>query len=465
MQSRDYLELVLYQGIALKRETWGSRLGFIFAVAGSAIGLANIWRFPYIVGQHGGGAFILIYLLCLALMGFPIFIAETLIGRTTHSSPSRAFQELGRGKGWGSIGKLTILTGFLVSSFYSAVAGWILGYLFEAFSGKIFTFQTIQHATLHYNNLVDHPFWGLFFHLIFLATCTSVLYMGVREGIERASKIMLPALFAVLFLLVARGLMMESAPAALAFLFTPDWSSLSPQAIVAAMGQAFFTLSVGQGTLVTYGSYLKGHENLLRNCFPVVLMDTLVSLLSAIAVFSIVFSVGMEPDSGPGLIFQTLPWAFSQISGGYILGILFFLLVFLAALTSEISAMEPFIAFLMDEKGWKRRSAVMVCGIGAFIVGIPSALSYNLLKGYTVGGMNFLDLISAFCSNVLIPIGGFFAILLVGWRWGVSKAIPQLEQGAESLFQRHPLLSSYFWFCFKYSAPALIIFVFLSTLI
>ena len=358
----------------MERDSWGSRLGFIFAVAGSAIGLANIWRFPYIVGKHGGAAFICMYLLCLFLMGFPVFMSEMLIGRTTQTSPAGAFRQLGGNKFWSFAGTMTVVTGFIVSSFYSAVAGWILGYLVEAVAGKITHFSSSDQAILHYAGLIGSPLWTVSFHFIFILTCSCVLFLGVRQGIERVSKFMMPLLFIVLFLLVAKGLSMPDADKGLRFLFTPDWSVLTPTAIIIAMGQAFFTLSVGQGTLVTYGSYLTGKENLIKNCLPIALMDTVVSILSAIAVFTIVFSVGMEPDSGPGLIFHTLPLAFSQLSGGYILAVMFFLLVVIAALTSEISAMEPTIAYLIDEKGWKRRSAVIACGLGGFLLGIPLSL-------------------------------------------------------------------------------------------
>lgn len=448
----------------MTRESWGSRAGFIFAVAGSAVGLANIWRFPYIVGQHGGAAFIIVYLLCLALMGFPVFISEILIGRTTQTSPKGAFAKLGGNSFWASAGLLTIITGFIVSSFYSAVAGWILGYLIEAVRGNLHNFQSPEHAVQHYTSLMDNPFWTVFFHFLFIVCCTGVLYLGVREGIERGSKFMMPLLFVVLLTLVVKGLMMSQAGNAMTFLFTPDWSLLTPTAIIIAMGQAFFTLSVGQGTLVTYGSYLKGKENLVSTSLPIVLMDTFVSIFSAIAVFTIVFSVGMEPNAGPGLIFHTLPWAFSQISGGYVLGLLFFLLVVLAALTSEISAMEPTIAYLVDERKWKRKPAVIACGLGAFALGIPSALSYNLLKTYTIGGMTFLDGIEILCSTILIPLGGFFAVILVGWKWGVPKALGALKLGTGTLFEKHPWLAKYFWFCFKYSAPVLILIVFLNAI-
>jgi NSS family neurotransmitter:Na+ symporter len=216
--------------------------------------------------------------------------------------------------------------------------------------------------------------------------------------------------------------------------------------------------------MVTYGSYIGNKDNLLKSCVPVVLVDTLVSLFAAVAVFTIVFSVGLKPDQGPGLIFHTLPLVFSQISGGYVLAVLFFLLVFLAALTSEISAMEPAIAYLMDEKKWPRKKAVLFVGAGAFLLGVPCALSFNVLKDYTLFGNNFFDVVSSFASNMLIPIGGFLAVIMVGWIWGTKNALKSLKLGAEDLFEKHPIIEKYFWFCFKYSAPILIMIVFLHSL-
>jgi len=444
-----------------KRESWGSRIGFILAVAGSAVGLANIWRFPYVVGQNGGAAFIVVYLLCLLLIGFPVFMSEILIGRTTQTSPSGAFRQLG-GPRWSWAGKLTIVTGFIVSAFYSAVAGWILGYLVEAVSGRISNFSGSEEAIVHHQTLLENPFWGVSFHFLFLFLCICVLLFGVRKGIERGNKIMMPLLVAVLIFLAVQGVTMPKASQGLAFLLSPDWSALSPQAFLIALGQAFFTLSLGQGTMVTYGSYLSRNENLMKGCLPVVVMDTVISLLAAVAIFTIVFSAGIAPTAGPGLIFHTLPVVFSQIPWGHGLAVLFFLLIVLAALTSEISALEPSIAYLIDEWGWKRTPAVAVCGLGAFLLGIPSALSYSLLQGYTFFGMTFLDLMDFLATSLLIPIGGLCAVLLVGWKWGISNALTQLQEGANSLFEKRAWLSRYFWFCFKYSAPILIILVFLN---
>jgi NSS family neurotransmitter:Na+ symporter len=463
-----FIQVVAYtvrkKDVFMSRVTWGSRVGFIFAVAGSAVGLANIWRFPYIVGANGGSAFIAVYLLCILFIGFPAFMAEILIGRTTQTNPASAFIKLSGKPWWGWIGKMTILTGFIVSAFYSAVAGWILGYLFEAIGGQISSFTDSSAATLHFNNLMQNPWWGVSFHALFIAASAAVLYLGVRNGIERWNKILMPLLIAVLIVLVVRGLMMPNAGEALSFLFHPDWNALTPAAILIALGQSFFTLSIGQGTMVTYGSYLGEKENLLSSCIPVVLMDTMISILSAIAVFTIVFSVGLQPDSGPGLLFHTLPVVFSQVSGGYLLGLLFFFLVTIAALTSEISAMEPSIAYLIDEWQFKRHQAVITVALGALILGIPCALSGSLLSGHSVFGLSILDAFSDLASNILIPLGGLAAVILVGWVWGFTKAYDQLKLGAAPLFDRHPLLRYYFFFCLKFSAPILIIIVFLHAL-
>lgn len=447
----------------MSRDSWSSRIGFIFAVAGSAIGLGNIWRFPYITGEYGGAAFIAVYIICTLLIGFPVLIAEILMGRSTQTSPSGAFRRLG-GTKWSWVGKMTILTGFIVSSFYSAVAGWILGYLIEAIKGNITNFYSTAEAVEHYSGLIVDPWWTLGFHFAFISLSTLVLLLGVRSGIERGNKIMMPLLFILLLFLVLKGLTMEKALQGLKFLFAPDWSVLTPKGIMVALGQSFFALSLGQGTMVTYGSYLGKKDNLVKNCIPIVIMDTLVAIFAAMAVFTIVFSTGHEPNSGPGLIFHTLPVAFSQIPGGIIFAIGFFLLVVLAALTSEISAMEPAIAYLRDERGWKRSSAVIIIGFSAFLLGIPSALSFSVASGYTLFGKTFLDIVDFLSTSILVPLGGLGAALLVGWVWGIKNALIKLKEGAEEYFLARPWLSKYLDITIKFVAPLLIIFVFLHAL-
>ena len=448
------------------RESWGSKLGFMFAAVGSAIGLANIVRFPYLVGKHGGAAFVATYIICLLVIGFPVFLTEILIGRTTHRNPCGAFQQLGNNALWKWLGLLIIGTGFIVSAFYSALAGWILGYLIEAIKGNVNNFNTTQQSISFYSGLISSPIWGVAYHGSFILLCIFTLYTGVRKGLERASKLLMPLMFLVLLYLVFTGLNLPNASKGLKFLLSPDWSLITPSVILIALGQSFFTLSAGQGTMITYGSYLNREVNLLSCCIPIVIADTLVSILAAIAVFTIVFSVNMQPDVGLGLIFHTLPVVFSKMgSGGYIIALAFFLLVSLAALTSEISAMEPFIAFLVDEKGWKRQRAVVTCGVGAFIIGIPCALSYSVFKDFTINGMFCLEIFDFITTNILIPVGGLLAVLLVGWRWGIGQALVELSFGASKIFMQSKILRIYLMICIKYLAPAIIVAICLKGLI
>lgn len=446
------------------REHWGSRTGFVLAALGSAIGLANIVKFPYIVGANGGAAFVMIYLLCLFLVGFPLLVAEVLIGRTAQTGPASALQRIGGGKSWGYAGRMIVVTGFVVSAFYSALAGWILGYLIEAFRGNVSQLGTPQEASAYFQSLMSSPAWGVSFHGLFMLMGMLILFTGVRDGIERYCKWLMPLLFVVLVLIVIKGVTMEGAGEGLRFLLKPDWSQITPVAFLIALGQSFFTVSCGQGTMITYGSYLEKKTNVVAVCLPIALADTLISLMAAIAVFTIVFSAGMEPSSGLGLIFQTLPVVFSTLSGGYFLAVFFFLLVSIAAITSQISVMEVVIAYLMDERKWGRHAAVAACGLGAFLVGIPSALASSTLSHITPFGMNILDLFDFVATAILIPLGGLIAVLLVGWKWGFGKAYAALEEGAGDILHKQRWVKWYFRLSLQFGAPLLIILVFLSAL-
>ncbi|MCB1119197.1 MAG: sodium-dependent transporter [Chlamydiia bacterium] len=443
------------------RSSWGSQLGFILSAAGSAIGLANIWRFPYIVGENGGAAFVCLYLICLALIGFPVLIAEVVLGREAKSSPVGAFRQLGGSPKWSGAGRLAVLTALIVSAFYSAIAGWLVGYLFEAIGGVLSHFTSPELAEEHFVQHIGNPWWCLGGHVIFIGMCTAILYFGVRGGIERASLFLMPLLVFLLVLVAVKGLMMEGAEKGIDFLFTPNWSTLTPTAVLLALGQSFFTLSLGQGTMITYGSYLSRQDNIVKSCFPVALMDTFISLIASIAVFTIVFSVGMQPNSGPGLLFETLPVVFSFIPAGYLLSVMFFLIVLIAAVTSEISALEPIICYLIDEKLWHRKTAVSVTCLTAFVLGIPCALSHNLLQHITFGSMSILDFVSHLASSLLIPIGGFLSVIAIGWRFGLQRTFTHLAMGATQL---GPLSRFYFRLTIKYTAPLLILIVFLHTI-
>lgn len=449
----------------MRREHWGSQLGFILAVAGSAIGLANIWRFPYVTGSHGGAAFILIYLICLIFIGIPAFIAEITIGRKAQQNPSGAFLLLGRSNAWGWVGKCTVLTGFIVSAFYSAVAGWILGYFVEAVGGSLIHFETHAQANAHYQTLIETPWWGISFHALFLFVCVLILYLGVKSGIERFNKILMPLLFAILIILVLKGFAMPNSIQSLSFLLKPDWSMITPAAFLVALGQSFFTLSIGQGTLVTYGSYLSKKENIITSTLIITLMDTSVSLFSSLAVFTIVFAVGIAPDQGPSLIFNTFPLVFSQIAGGYFLSVMFFALVLVAAITSEISALEPAIAYLCDAWKWKRHQAVIACGFASFLLGVPCALSLSVLKDvHLLGDRNVLETFMFLCSNILIPIGGFAAVVLLGWRYGIKDSFEEINYGTHDHFIKNSFLQTYLKVCFRYVSPLLIVVVFLQAI-
>lgn len=448
----------------MTRASWRSRVGFIFAAAGSAVGLANVWRFPYIVGQYGGSAFVMIYLLCLFLIGFPVFVSEVLLGRKTQKNPKAAYQELGKTKLWSFLGGMSIFNGFIISSFYSVIAGWVLGYLVAALKGSLTQFTSTDQTVAYFHSLVSSPLWSLTFHLLFMLGSFALLLSGVRKGLETGSKVMMPILLIVLMYLAMKGLMMPEAYKGLSFYFKPNWSLITPTAIVVALGHSFFTLSLGQGTMITYGSYINKNENIPLSCLPIGLVDTGVALLAGVAIFPFVFSTGLEPASGPGLVFYVLPLVFSKLAGGLVLAVLFFLLLTLAAITSEISALEPLIAYLIDEKKFTRSKAVTLTCLGAFVLGIPAALSNMGAQVFTLFGTTFFDAVSFVILDLLVPISGFCTVLLVGWRWGIRPCLDSLNLGAETFFLQNPWARFYFMGTIRYTAPLLILVIILNLL-
>ncbi|MBX9924002.1 MAG: sodium-dependent transporter [Rhabdochlamydiaceae bacterium] len=445
----------------MKRESWRNRAGFALAAMGSAIGLASIVRFPYLVADHGGAAFVAIYLLSIFLIGIPILISEITLGRTTQKNCYEAFAEKGKNMFWKGAGTWVLLTALLVSAFYSAISGWICGYLIEAIAGRIQALQTSDLATTHFKDLLKNPLWGLGYHFIFLGTSLALVYAGLRKGIERGCKILMPILFFTLLVLVIKGLTLDNASKTLEYLFNPDWSLITPSVVLMALGQAFFTLSVGQGTMITYGSYLSKNTPFVRSCIAVALAVIVVSILAAIAVFSITFSANIIPEGGLGLMFQTLPVVFSHMAGGNILAVIFFLLVALAALTSEISVLEPLIAYLVDNHRWSRKKAALTTGLMAFVIGIPCALSTSLLSNWTLWGKNILELFDLTATTILVPIGGLLGVLLVSWRWGFAHAFKELSNGHT---KQYPIGYQYLKICLKYLAPAVILIIFFSNL-
>jgi NSS family neurotransmitter:Na+ symporter len=438
------------------RGHWGSRIGFIMSAAGSAVGLGNIWKFPYISGMHGGGAFVVFYLFCIILVGLPIMIAEMVIGRHTHKDPVGAFREL-KGGPWTLVGWLGVTAGFVILSYYAVVAGWAVDYLFLALKGTFGTAHTGAVPAL-FGNLLANDLSQIFWQAVFMGLTILIVLGGVSSGLERANRIMMPVLFLILVLLAGYGLFQPGGVKALRFLFSPDWSKLDPPAMLESMGHAFFTLSLGMGAILTYGSYADEKTNIPTVAITVAIMDTVVALLAGIAIFAIVFTYNIEPAAGPGLVFKTLPIAFSQIPGGTFIAILFFLLLVFAALTSAISLLEVVVAYYCDEKNWGRKKATLVMGCIIFLLGVPSALSNNILADlHFIGGRNFLDSVDLLATNYFLPLGGLLIALFTGWVLTTRVARAEIEKG-EVTFHLYPL-----WhFLIRYVSPVLVAIVFLN---
>ncbi len=430
------------------RKSWKSHIGFIFAALGSAIGLGSIWRFPYVVGENGGAAFILIYLLFTFIIGYPVLISEIAIGKKTQQNPSNAFKELGKTKFWQRSGKLTIITGFIISSFYSVIAGWILIYFIQSISNDLYSSFNQFKGSNQFTSLciISH---GFFLFLSFL-----ILTYDIQKGIERFNKIFIPLLFFILLLLLINSFNTLNYKQALNFLFYPRFSDLSFSSILAALGHAFFSLSLGQGTMITYGSYILKKESNFKLTLPVVILNILISLLIGIVIFSYTFSYNIPPQEGPVLIFDVLPIIFNKMRFGHLLSSLFFFLVFIAAITSEISALEPMICYISEKKKKiTRKKACLYTCLGAFLLGLPSALSFKLLN-ITFMQKNLFDIISFISINILVPIGGLLSILLIGWKYKFSKMFQEINKNSLPYF--------YLKLSIKYLSPILIVIILIS---
>lgn len=445
------------------REQWGSRIGFILAAAGSAIGLGNIWKFPYIAGENGGAAFVFVYLICIAVIGLPVLIAEVLVGRSTERNPVGAFKKLSGSRFWTGVGAMGVVAGFVILSFYAVVAGWSLGYVYESIRGVFSGFESAGAAGDHFNMLTAKLSWNMGFYGLFFVITMGVVYAGVQKGIERGSKIMMPVLFLILLILVARGLTLSGSNKGLEFLLQPDWSKVSGQAILVALGHAFFTLSLGMGAMMTYGSYMSTRDSIPGAALQIVVLDTVIALLAGVAIFTAVFATGQDPAAGPGLIFHTLPFVFTKMPGGYFFAVLFFILLTIAALTSAISLLEVAVAFFVDELGWQRHKAVLVFGLVTFLLGVPSALSFGVMENAKLFGLTFFGLVDFLASNILLPVGGLLISVFVAWFWGFDRALKELKSGAERLFERSLWRIDVWKLLLKFLCPVLIFLVFLNS--
>ncbi|MFK7972687.1 MAG: sodium-dependent transporter [Bacteroidia bacterium] len=402
------------------RSGFSSRIGFIAAAAGSAVGLGNIWKFPYETGQNGGAAFLIMYLICIFLIGFPVMVGEIAIGRRTQLNPYGAYKKLG-GKGWGLLGLWGILCGAMILSFYNVVAGWAFGYFIETGFGSLLSAP--DHSA-YFGDYVASINDNLIYSLIFMALTAFIVIRGVQGGIEAASKILMPMLYVILIGLIIYAVTLPGASEGLAFYFNPDFSKLNFATVYSAMGQAFFSLSLGMGALITYGSYISKKENILDSAAIVSVADTSVAVLAGLLIFPLVFSQGLEPGAGPGLVFVTLPGVFQAMGGaGVFVGAIFFLLLSVAALTSTISLLEVPTAFLVDQYKMKRPLAVSLLAGLIFLIGLPSMLSQGAVESlgsfveYGGKAQDFLTVIGDIFNEVGLPLGGFLMCLFIALKW------------------------------------------------
>jgi len=470
-----------------KREHWSSGLGFVFAAAGSAVGLGNIWKFPYIAGQNGGGAFVLIYLLCILLVGMPVMLCEMTLGRATQKNPVGAFKALSPKsshtanligislifsgiallcfkqygwaavicstglmvmfKGWSTVGILCIVTPFVILSFYSVVGGITIGYIYKSFAQEL-NVSTVKGAKDIFDNFIQNKTAMISLHITFTLLCAFIVWGGIKKGIERWSNILMPLLFVLLIVIMLRGLSLPGAEKGVAFFLKPDFSKLSTDGVLQALGHAFFTLSLGMGAMITYSSYISREQNIFLSALSVVFLDTLVAIFAGVAIFSAVFAMGFDPKEGPGLVFHVLPAVFNSMSMGWLWAGLFFMLLCVAALTSGVSLLEVAVSYFVDERKWSRHKAVLLCTTAIIIAGLLAAVSIAnweniewlhgwLVTAFNVKSENFLDTMDHLSADWLLPLGGLGISLFVGWIWGTRKAVKEIRYGSSNFADVH----------------------------
>jgi neurotransmitter:Na+ symporter, NSS family len=444
----------------LAHAQWSSRMTFVLAAAGSAVGLGNIWKFPYMVGESGGAAFVFVYLLCIALIGLPILVSEWLLGRRGQKNPASTMSELARvakkPKAWAIVGISGIVGAFLILSFYSVIGGWSLYYTVNSVSGA-FSGQDADGIGALFNGMLSNPGLLLLGHSVFMLLVIGIVARGVTKGLEGAVRILMPVLALLLVVLIGYGMTTGHFGEALTYMFNPDWSKLTAETVLAALGHAFFTLSLGMGIMMAYGSYLGKEIDLLQTARTVIIMDTVIALGAGLAIFPIVFANNLDVASGPGLIFVTLPLAFGNIDGGLLLGLMFFLLLTFAALTSAISLLEPVVEFIEERTPLSRVMATVVAGVGAWLLGIAALLSFNVWSEPVLFGLGVFDLLDTLTSKIMLPLTGLGAILFTAWCLERSSVEDELGLSATG--------KNVWNIIARYVAPAGVIAVFVTGLI
>jgi len=414
-----------------KRGLWTSKIGFIFAAAGSAIGLGNIWRFPYVTGENGGATFVFIYIFFILIIGLPIMISELTIGRRTRKNPFGAFKMLKPRGYWKLAGGLGVITGTLILSFYSVIAGFTIGYFFLILSGKFKTVGEVSQSADIFQHFSSSAINTIGLSLLFILLTALIVIKGVSKGIERWSKIFMPLLLILLVLLVFRSITLEGSLPGLEFYLKPDLSKVTVSTFIQALGQALFSLSLGGGGMMTYGSYLSKKDHLVSSAGYIAGFDTLIAIMAGLIIFPALFAMGGDPEGGPGLIFVTLPSLIMKMPGGVIFGASIFLLLTLAALTTTISLLEIPVAYLVDEKGWSRKKATLLASFIIFLLAVPSALSLGAFPGFSklpFIGIGFMDFIVIVFANYALVTGAFLIAIFVGFSWGIQPALEEIQQ-------------------------------------
>lgn len=440
-----------------QRGGFATKIGVVLATVGAAVGLGNIWRFPYLAGTNGGGAFILTYLACVLFVGVPILIMEFYIGRKTGQNPKAAFRTLTGGNRWSWVGWLCLVCAVLILSFYSVVAGWTAEYLIQSVTGGLEGKSSAELSTM-FGEFTDHPVKPLFWLFVVLGLTALISLGGIKNGIERVSNILMPLLFVILLVLAVNSLMLPGAKEGLRFMFQPDFSKITPQVFLEALGQAFFSLSIGMGALITYASYFNKETNLPKTALIVAGLDTAVALLAGVIIFPIVFSFGLSPAEGPKLVFVALPSLFSQMVGGQIWSVLFFLLLLVAALTSTIAIAEVVVTMLHEEYRISRTKATLSVLALCTILGTFCSLSLGVWSSYTLFDKGVFGLFEFLAASIIEPIGGAAVALFGGWI--ISKEWIREELSLGSRMGRHGF--NLFYFSLKYLAPLGILIIMLQ---
>ncbi|KHE72084.1 sodium-dependent transporter [Halobacillus sp. BBL2006] len=440
----------------MAREKWGTKLGFMLAAMGSAVGLGNIWRFSFVAGNNGGGAFLILYLLFVLIIGVPLLLTEVSIGRKAESDVVGSFKKLAPGTPWYLTGFFGIASAFLILSFYAVVAGWAMFYFWNYLNGSFFAAPAAGYDGA-FGQFISHTWHPIAWTAFFMILTIVIVLSGVKKGIELANKIFMPLLALILIALAFFSLSLDGASEGLKFLFTPDWTALSdPSIYIAALGQAFFSLSLGMGAMLTYGSYLRKENKLPSATLGIGLMDTFFAVISGIVIFPAVFAFGIDPSSGPPLVFITLPSIFEQMPLGGIVGLVFFFALILASLSSSVSILEVPTAYFMRVFGWSRFATSVVMGSIMFVMGIAVSLGFGIWSGVTpIGDRNILDSMDYIASNILLPLGGLSMALLVGWYYKKSEALESTDLTSS------PIGGAWYTIV-KWIAPILIILIFLN---